>query len=258
MIGSISAMGLYSQYANYNMYRYQGYQNAQAAGALNTQSAASAASLQNAQRSGGVWSAQRAASPDTPVQPVRPVPTVGPDSTQPAMLGLPALTGADPAELAVKMRIVPYDESSNSFLSADEVAKELSGNREAAQTESAREVYEDGQCQTCEKRKYQDVSDDMGVSFQTPTQVDPNMAAAAVRGHENEHVVREQAKARQEDREVVSQSVTIHTDICPECGKVYVSGGETRTVTRAAGSDENNAIRQEQAGQERKPASVLG
>ena len=47
-------------------------------------------------------------------------------------------------------------------------------------------------------------------------------------------MVREQAKAQREGREVVSQSVSLHTAICPECGKVYVSGGTTRTTTRAA------------------------
>ncbi len=31
---------------------------------------------------------------------------------------------------------------------------------------------------------------------------------------------------------MVSQSVTIHTAICPECGDTYVAGGETTTVTR--------------------------
>ena len=46
-------------------------------------------------------------------------------------------------------------------------------------------------------------------------------------------MVREQAKAQREDRKVVSQSVTIHTAICPECGDVYVSGGTTRTTTKA-------------------------
>lgn len=89
------------------------------------------------------------------------------------------------------------------------------------------------QCQTCENRKYQDGSNDPGVSFKTPTAIDPDTAASAVRGHEMEHVTREQSKARQEGREVVSQSVVLHTAICPECGKNYVSGGETRTVTRA-------------------------
>lgn len=88
-------------------------------------------------------------------------------------------------------------------------------------------------CQTCENRKYQDGSDDPGVSYKTPTAIDPDTAASAVRGHEMEHVTREQEKARQEGREVVSQSVVLHSAICPECGKSYVAGGETRTVTRA-------------------------
>jgi len=38
-------------------------------------------------------------------------------------------------------------------------------------------------------------------------------------------------KAYREGREVVFQSVQIHTAICPECGRVYVSGGKTTTVT---------------------------
>ena len=89
------------------------------------------------------------------------------------------------------------------------------------------------ECQTCKNRKYQDGSDDPGVSFKTATNIAPEQAASAVRGHEQEHVVREQAKAQREDRKVVSQSVTIHTAICPECGDVYVSGGTTRTTTKA-------------------------
>ena len=54
-----------------------------------------------------------------------------------------------------------------------------------------------------------------------------------MRGHELEHVGRERAEAMREGREVVSQSVTYQTNICPECGDVYVSGGTTRTVTAA-------------------------
>ena len=122
---------------------------------------------------------------------------------------------------------------------------------EASGAESAREAREDGECETCEKRKYQDGSDDMGVSFKTPTNIKPEQAASAVRGHEMEHVVREQAKASREGRKVVSQSVTMHTGICPECGKAFVSGGTTHTVTRAAA--ENDYARQED--EERKPST---
>ena len=106
------------------------------------------------------------------------------------------------------------------------------------ENKSAQEVMEEGECQTCKERKYQDGSDDPGVSFKTPTNIAPEQAASTVRGHENEHVVREQAKAQREDRKVVSQSVTYHTSICPECGKVYVSGGTTRTVTKADNSQQ--------------------
>ncbi|MCL1848366.1 MAG: hypothetical protein FWF83_01650 [Clostridiales bacterium] len=89
------------------------------------------------------------------------------------------------------------------------------------------------ECQTCKSRKYQDRSDDPGVSYQTPTSIRPEKAASAVRAHENEHVSREQAKASRTGREVVSQSVVLKTAICPECGRVYISGGTTTTVTRA-------------------------
>ncbi|MCH5347981.1 MAG: hypothetical protein J1E40_01535 [Oscillospiraceae bacterium] len=94
--------------------------------------------------------------------------------------------------------------------------------------------FDSFECQTCKNRRYQDGSDDPGVSFQTPTKVNPNAAGAAVRSHEQEHVSRNQAKARQEGKEIVSQSVTIHTAICPECGRVYISGGTTRTTIRSS------------------------
>ena len=92
---------------------------------------------------------------------------------------------------------------------------------------------ENGECQTCKNRKYQDGSDDPGVSFKTASKIAPEAAASAVRGHEMEHVYRNQAKAAREGREVVSQSVVLKTGICPECGKPYIAGGETRTVTKA-------------------------
>lgn len=102
---------------------------------------------------------------------------------------------------------------------------------------------ENGECQTCKNRKYQDESDDPGVSFKSASKVSKGAAGAAVRGHEQEHVVRERAKAEREDREVVSQSVVIKTAICPECGDSYVAGGETTTVTRAkSDNDQPNEL----------------
>ena len=99
---------------------------------------------------------------------------------------------------------------------------------------SPQEVFEESECQTCAERKYQDGSDDPGVSFKTAAHISPDQAPAKVRSHEYEHVVREQAKAEREDKEVVSQSVRLHTSICPECGRSYVSGGVTNTVTKGS------------------------
>lgn len=101
------------------------------------------------------------------------------------------------------------------------------------QNSDQKKRFDSYECQTCKNRKYQDGSDDPGVSYKSPTKLDPQKAASSVRAHENEHVVREQAKARRTGRKVVSQSVTYHSSICPECGKVYTSGGTTRTVTKS-------------------------
>lgn len=88
------------------------------------------------------------------------------------------------------------------------------------------------ECETCKNRKYQDGSDDPGVSFKSAAKISKGSAEATVRGHEYEHVNRNQAKADREGKEIVYQSVIIKHGICPECGDVYVTGGETTTVTR--------------------------
>ena len=173
-----------------------------------------------------------AAAQTTPVQPVARTAPVQRGVTQPVPQEsqLPvAREGADPVEMAVRGRI-QYGEQE--ILPPQlEMAQ---GEQELQEAKSPQQVMEEAECQTCKERKYQDQSDDPGVSYQTPTNIAPEQAAAAVRGHEQEHVVREQAAAQREDREVVSQSVTLHTAICPECGRVYVSGGTTRTATRSA------------------------
>lgn len=89
------------------------------------------------------------------------------------------------------------------------------------------------ECQTCASRRYQDGSNDPGVSFKSPTKMSPSQAAGAVISHEREHYSRESSDAEENDREVVSNDIQIFTSVCPECGKTYVSGGETTTVTRA-------------------------
>jgi len=92
-------------------------------------------------------------------------------------------------------------------------------------------AMEELRCATCDSRRYQDDSNDPSVSFQMPTHISPEQSAAMVRAHEYEHVANEQARADREGRRVISQTVTLHSAICPDCGRVYTSGGVTRTVT---------------------------
>ena len=138
---------------------------------------------------------------------------------------------------------------------AAEAEKLIQGVNDAA---SPAEVMDEAKCETCEKRKYQDGSDDPGVSYKAPTAISADNAAAAVRGHEQEHVVRERAKAEQEDRKVVSQSVTLHTDICPECGRVYISGGTTRTVTMGDKEDPSMELRNGKKNQNQSAGVLFG
>ena len=187
--------------------------------------AQSAQTARHAQPIGAVTET-RASNLETPVEPVGPVSAVDVNGTNGISHMIPFMReGMDPAELAVRMRIQYADSFQQDTL---------------PEMKDAGESVKEGECQTCERRKYQDGSDDPGVSFKSPTNISPEQAASAVRGHEQEHVVREQARAAREDRHVVSQSVTLHTDICPECGTAYVSGGVTRTVTAADAPAESN------------------
>jgi len=135
-----------------------------------------------------------------------------------------------------------------------EAATEAAGAGGAEATEAEEE------CQTCANRQYVDGSDDPSVSFKTPTKMSPGRAAAAVPAHEGEHVANERAEAERTGRTVVSQSVRIFTSVCPECGKVYVSGGETRTVTDGpvdgAASTESGAAATEGAGDQSGSSAV--
>ena len=216
MVGAISG-----GYPYLNYYQYRGVSRPEGQEQSQVQQA------EKVGRSGKVLIAGRAANPDVPVEPVDPVRPVRNDFSDGLGQVIPFLRqGADPAEMAVRMRMQQY---------------EPEGAEQAGESGGAGDIQkaaEDGKCETCENRKYQDGSDDPGVSFKTATRIAPEQAAAAVRGHEMEHVVREQASAAREDRKVVSQTVSIHTEICPECGDVYVSGGTTRTVTAAENQPE--------------------
>lgn len=243
LIGGIYATGVY-----FNNYQYR---NAAPSVAAKTGQAETAGKTEQAQatgRTGSVVAVTRAANPGVPVEPVDPVPAVSNETTSRIGRMLPFMRkGADPVEMAVRMRIQQYDPAQDSKQAVQGEQAALQGVKPENQGQQAisgeegsesgiegvMKAVEEGECKTCEQRKYQDGSDDPGVSFKTASHIAPEQAASTVKGHEMEHVVREQAKAVREDRKVVSQSVTLHTDICPECGKVYVSGGTTRTVTAA-------------------------
>lgn len=92
------------------------------------------------------------------------------------------------------------------------------------------------ECETCKKRKYQDGSDEM-VSFKSAAHISPESAAARVRAHEQEHVSNAYKKAAEGNGKVISASVSIHTAICPECGRTYVSGGTTNTQIKYYNED---------------------
>lgn len=85
------------------------------------------------------------------------------------------------------------------------------------------------ECQTCKNRKYQDGSDESNVSFKAAAHISPESAGALVRAHEQQHVSNAYKKAAMNNGKVMQASVTIHTSICPECGRSYVSGGTTAT-----------------------------
>lgn len=123
-------------------------------------------------------------------------------------------------------------ESNALDMKIDDLEKKIGNLRQRLKKMRPTGERDDGKCETCENRRYQDGSNDPGVSFKTASKI-TGSAEAAVRGHEYEHVNRNRAKAAREDKEIVYQTVTLSRAICPECGKSYVSGGETVTVTRS-------------------------
>ncbi len=263
MLGGISGIGAYAGYYHYSASIQQASRNG--GHSRNNQAVQTADSAQETRagqsaqteagrttgRVGVVGGAVRGANPDVPVEAVSPVSVISADAAKGVGYTIPFLRkGMDPAELAVRMRIQYPDGVQRSIIPESTETEDR-----ALGAEGAQKAMEEGKCETCERRKYQDGSDDAGVSYKTPTRIAPEQAAAAVRGHEMEHVVREQAKAEREERSVVSQSVTIHTDICPECGDVYVSGGTTRTTT-AGRQDQGDVSPDQEAVRQRVPFSA--
>lgn len=148
---------------------------------------------------------------------------------------------------AERVSMPAANSSANESLQRTGMNPESANWGEPAQLSDERKVgdlrrnFDSYECETCKNRKYKDGSDDPGVSFKTPTRLSPESAATAVRSHENEHVSHAKTQALQEDKKIVSQSVTYSTAVCPECGRNYVSGGTTRTVFKNNAGEQNMA-----------------
>lgn len=98
MIGAISGAIPY-----YNVYGAAGTPQ-RPSQAQNARKPEAAPSVQGGSQA-SLWAARRGASPETPVQPVSPVRPVDGDEAQPVRLGPVLREGADPAEMAVRMRM---------------------------------------------------------------------------------------------------------------------------------------------------------
>ncbi len=102
------------------------------------------------------------------------------------------------------------------------------------------------ECETCKHRKYQDGSDEANVSFKAASHISPESAGARVRAHEGEHVANAYKEAAQKNGKVVRASVSIHTAICPECGRTYVAGGTTNTMIKYT-NEENPYVKEQKS-----------
>lgn len=159
-------------------------------------------------------------------------------------LSIGAFNGNAYTDRMVGAPVVSRGEEQNRILTPAEEAKkeekeqekkELMGIDDPLKKEDPAESQKPGgkkkpgeECETCKKRKYQDGSDEM-VSFKSAAHISPESAAARVRAHEQEHVSNAYKKAAEGNGKVISASVSIHTAVCPECGRTYVSGGTTNT-----------------------------
>jgi hypothetical protein len=144
--------------------------------------------------------------------------SVTPVGARPRTSGQGAAAEADGPKLLVDLSLIAPRPSESSRAAASAPAAGPGGTE---------------RCETCARRKYRDRSDDPSVSFQTPTHLSPSEAEVMVRRHEQEHVQHETAKAEREGKEVETR-VSIHYAVCPECGRVYVSGGTTQVTTRGS------------------------
>lgn len=121
------------------------------------------------------------------------------------------------------------------------------GIRNGERDSQAGRPASEGECQTCKNRKYQDGSDE-NVSFKSAAHIAPEASRTMVAAHEAEHVSNAYTEAAQKNGRVINASVSLHTAVCPECGRVYVAGGETRTMVKYP--NEENPYQRERKSQD--------
>lgn len=123
------------------------------------------------------------------------------------------------------VRVSPVQASENVTRGAEATTSTTSGGKVGK-----------SECQTCQNRKYVDGSNENDVSFKTPGHIAPENSASQVMAHEQEHVSNAIAEGNKPNKQLLSATVTLHTSVCPECGRVYVSGGTTHTRIRTTES----------------------
>lgn len=125
--------------------------------------------------------------------------------------------------------IYPYIRVNNQNSAAQAVGRVASVKPVDEKTSLFVGKAQSSECQTCKSRKYMDRSNEGNVSFKAPTHISPEASYAMVSSHELEHVANAVGKGNQPGAELVSTSVRLKMDVCPECGRSYVAGGETVT-----------------------------
>ena len=131
-----------------------------------------------------------------------------------------------------------YPAYSASTVSPVKAVDRVDSKLQSAKTEPNASVKK-GECQTCARRKYVDGSNEANVSFKAPGHISPENSAAKVMSHEQEHVANAIAEGNKDNKELVSATVSLQTSVCPECGRVYVSGGTTHTTIRSKKDSSN-------------------
>lgn len=99
------------------------------------------------------------------------------------------------------------------------------------------------ECQTCQNRKYVDQSNENNVSFQSPAHISPQASFSAVSAHEAQHVSNAVRVGSQPGKQLISASVSLKMEVCPECGTPYIAGGTTTTQIRYNESNPYEAAR---------------